>query len=220
MVEIGIPFSDPIADGPTIQASNQKALDNGINLAQIFEQLKGIREEIDIPILLMGYINPVIQYGIERFCKDAKAIGVDGMILPDLPLREYETEYKSLFEAHGLSNIFLISPQTTDDRIHQIDSVSNAFVYVVSTDSTTGKSNGFGEKQVAYFNRIEQMKLENPTLIGFGIADATTFQQATAHANGAIIGSAFIKAISQNKPLSTSIPEFVAKIRDDQRVKN
>lgn len=215
MVEIGIPFSDPIADGPTIQASNQKALDNGITLEQIFDQLKGIREEVDIPMLLMGYINPVMQYGIERFCKDAEAIGVDGMILPDLPLREYEAEYKSLFEAHGLANIFLISPQTSDERIRQIDSISNAFIYVVSTDSTTGKSDGFGEKQVAYFNRIEAMKLENPTLIGFGISDATTYQQATSHANGAIIGSAFIKAISQDKPLSTSISEFVAGIRKE-----
>ena len=213
MVEIGIPFSDPVADGPTVQASNQKALDIGISLEKIFEQLEGMRSETDIPILLMGYVNPVIQYGVDRFCKDAQAIGVDGVILPDLPVREYQMQYKYLFDKYGLSNIFLISPQTSEVRIREIDSLSDSFIYVVSTDSTTGSTNGFGEQQMTYFQRIEAMQLKNPQLIGFGIADSKTYRQASAHSNGAIIGSAFIKAISQPKSLSDSIPEFVSGIR-------
>lgn len=209
MIEIGMPFSDPIADGPTIQQSNQIALNNGISLPLIFEQLAEIRQEVDIPLLLMGYLNPVVQYGIEAFCAKAAEIGIDGLILPDLPMYEYQTMYKDVFETHGLSNIFLITPQTSEARIRLIDDVSDAFIYVVSTDSTTGKTEGFGEKNIAYFERIQAMNLKNPTLIGFGISDNASFETVCRYSLGAIIGSAFIK--SQGK--GETVSDFVAGIR-------
>ncbi len=213
MIEIGMPFSDPIADGGTIQMSNQQALENGINLKRIFDQLEGIRDEVDIPLLLMGYLNPVVQYGIEAFVKKAGEIGIDGLILPDLPMYEYEKMYQGLFEQHGLSNIFLVTPQTSEARVQKIDAVSNGFIYVVSTDSTTGRSSGFGPQQIEYFTRIQAMNLQNPTLIGFGIHNHDTFQTAATYANGAIIGSAFIKALQQDKPISEIAAAFVKGIR-------
>lgn len=213
MLEIGMPFSDPIADGGTIQMSNQRALANGVTLARIFEQLEGIRQETDIPMLLMGYLNPVVQYGIEQFVEKAAEVGVDGLILPDLPMYEYQAMYRSLFETKGLSNIFLVTPQTSEARIREIDAVSNGFIYVVSTDSTTGRSSGFGEAQLAYFQRIQAMQLKNPTLIGFGIHDQATYQTASSYANGVIIGSAFIKALTGSSGLEEAIPQFVRSIR-------
>lgn len=213
MIEIGIPFSDPIADGPTIQASNQVALDNGISLEVLFQQLEGIRENVNIPIILMGYLNPVVQYGIENFCKKAAELGVDGIILPDLPMREFEMVYKDVFERHNLSHIFLVTPQTSDDRIRKIDQLSSGFIYVVSMDSTTGRTDALSDKQKAYFERIQSMKLANPALIGFGISDHKSFETASEYAQGAIIGSAFIKAISNGKPLKESVEKFVKSIK-------
>ena len=215
IVEIGMPFSDPIADGPTIQASNQQALENGMNLELLFEQLENIREKVDIPLILMGYINPVIQYGIEKFCKKASEIGIDGFILPDIPIREYELNYKTLFEHYGISNIFLITPQTSEERIKKIDALTNGFIYMVSTDSTTGKTRDISESQMNYFQRIAALELKNPRLIGFGIHDHATYSTASQYANGVIIGSAFIKAIANHNDLGKASFDFVRMIKND-----
>lgn len=211
MVEIGLPFSDPLADGPTIQQSSTSALKNGMGTDLLFDQLKGIRKTIQIPLLLMGYFNPVLQYGVEAFCSKCKEVGIDGLILPDLPLREYELEYREIFEAHGLVNIFLITPQTSDARIREIDRASNGFIYMVSTASTTGARTGFGEEQRAYFRRIAAMGLKNPLVVGFGISNKDTFKQATEHTQGAIIGSAFVNHLTENGP--RDIDSFIKRIR-------
>lgn len=213
LIEIGMPYSDPIADGSTIQMSNTLALQNGISIAKLFEQLAGIRERVDLPLILMGYLNPVFQYGLERFLEKAASLGIDGLILPDLPMYEYEKLYRERFEAHDLPHIFLITPQTSEERIRQIDAVSRGFIYVVSTAATTGRTEGFGHEQVAYFQRVKAMDLQSPCLIGFGIHDHATYRQAADHAAGAIIGSAFIKAVSQDGPLGEKIGGVVKKIR-------
>ncbi|NJN26189.1 MAG: tryptophan synthase subunit alpha [Cyclobacteriaceae bacterium] len=213
IVEVGIPYSDPVADGPTIQESNKVALDNGISLQLIFDQLGDIRKSVDIPIILMGYINPVLQYGIEAFCKKCAEIGIDGVILPDLPMQEYLEGYKNVFEAHGLLNIFLITPQTSDARVREIDGNSRGFIYMVSSASTTGAKAGISSSQLAYFERIKAMKLNNPTLIGFGISDKATFDQASAHASGAIIGSAFIQLLSNTKNMEQDIFGFIQSVK-------
>jgi len=212
IIEIGIPFSDPVADGPVIQASNKVALDNGMNLKLLLEQVNVIRKQVQLPVILMGYINPVLQYGIEKFCKDASAAGVDGVILPDLPLFEYETEYKTIFEQHGLKNIFLISPTTSEDRIRKIDAASNSFIYAVSASSTTGAKTGFSQEQEDYFKRLQNMKLQNPFLIGFGISNNETFRKASEYSVGAIVGSAFIRLLSQAKGLPVEIAGFVKSL--------
>ncbi|WP_127018344.1 tryptophan synthase subunit alpha [Flagellimonas beolgyonensis] len=211
LIEIGLPFSDPLADGPTIQESSTAALKNGMHTALLFEQLKDIRKTVTIPLILMGYFNPVLQYGVEAFCKKCEEIGIDGLILPDLPLDVYQDEYESIFKKHGLINIFLITPQTSDARIKAIDSASEGFIYMVSSASTTGAKKGFGDEQAAYFERIASMDLNNPQIVGFGISNATTFQQATKKAKGAIIGSAFIKHVTQKGV--DHIAEFVHQIR-------
>lgn len=216
MIEIGIPFSDPIADGQTIQGSSLVALRNGMRLSVLFEQLEGIREEVDLPLLMMGYLNPVMQYGLEKFCAQAAAVGVDGLILPDLPMYEYETQYKELFVQHQLSHVFLITPQTSEARIRQIDELTDGFIYAVSSDSTTGSTQKFQPKQIAYFERLQAMKLSNPWLIGFGISDQEGFEQASRYAQGAIIGSAFIKALGDGAQLSERIQGFVQRIRGEQ----
>jgi len=213
IIEIGIPFSDPVADGPVIQASNKVALDNGMNLKLLIEQVSEIRKQVKLPIILMGYINPVLQYGIEKFCKDASSAGVDGVILPDLPLFEYETEYKTLFEQHGLKNIFLISPTTSEDRIQKIDDASNSFIYAVSASSTTGAKNGFSLEQEDYFKRLQTLKLKNPFLIGFGISNNETFKKASDYSAGAIVGSAFIRLLSQVKDVNKEVKDFVLAIK-------
>lgn len=214
IIEIGIPFSDPVADGPTIQESNKIALDNGMNLHLLIDQVKSIRKEkTDIPIILMGYLNPVMQYGMGQFLKDASRAGVDGLILPDMPLYEYEEEYKRLFEAENLCNTFLISPTTSEERIRKIDEVTNGFVYAVSASSTTGAKGTFREDQLNYFERLQKMKLRNPCLIGFGISNHETFSTASQYAAGAIVGSAFINLLKNNGNLEKDITGFVKGLK-------
>ncbi|MFH6960492.1 tryptophan synthase subunit alpha [Flavobacterium aquidurense] len=211
LIEIGLPFSDPLADGPTIQASSTQALKNGMTTQILFDQLKNIRESVKIPLIIMGYFNPMLQYGVEAFCATCAEIGIDGLIIPDLPVDVYADEYKAIFEKYGLINVFLITPQTSDERIRFIDSVSNGFIYMVSSASVTGSQSGFGNTQESYFERISNMNLKNPQIIGFGISNKETFNQATKFAKGAIIGSAFIKHLSENG--SAKINEFVGEIR-------
>ena len=207
MIEIGLPFSDPLADGPTIQKSSTIALKNGMGTDLLFNQLKEIRKTVSIPLIIMGYFNPVFQYGVENFCKKCQEIGIDGLILPDLPLDVYKEEYDTIFKKYNLINIFLITPQTSDARIRQIDDASDGFIYMVSSASTTGAKQGLGEEQEAYFERIASMNLKNPQIVGFGISNARTFEQATRTAKGAIIGSAFIKILSQQG--TAGISEFI-----------
>ena len=207
MIEIGLPFSDPLADGPTIQKSSTIALKNGMGTDLLFNQLKEIRKTVSIPLIIMGYFNPVLQYGVENFCKKCQEIGIDGLILPDLPLDVYREEYDTIFKKYNLINIFLITPQTSDARIRQIDDASDGFIYMVSSASTTGAKQGLGEEQEAYFERIAGMNLKNPQIVGFGISNARTFEQATRTAKGAIIGSAFIKILSQQG--TAGISEFI-----------
>ena len=213
IIEVGMPYSDPVADGETIQLSNQAALEQGMSVAHLFEQLKDMRKSITVPVLLMGYINPVLQYGVEAFCAKCAEVGVDGLILPDLPMVEYEASYREIFEKYGLYNILLITPQTNDERIRHIDSVSKGFIYMVSSASTTGAKTGISSDQELYFERIAAMNLQNPRLIGFGISDHESFVKASKNASGAIIGSAFVKMIAQAKDLSAEIVAFVQSIK-------
>ena len=210
MIEIGLPFSDPLADGPTIQASSTQALKNGMTTELLFEQLKGIRKSVSIPLIIMGYFNPMLQYGIEAFCERCRDVGIDGLIIPDLPVDVYNEDYKATFEKYGLINVFLITPQTSDERIRYIDSVSDGFIYMVSSASTTGAKAGFGDEQTKYFERIANMNLNNPQIVGFGISNNETFTQATKYAKGAIIGSAFVKYLANNN--LKSIPNFTGDI--------
>lgn len=211
LVEIGLPFSDPLADGPTIQESSTKAIANGMTTKLLFEQLKNVRETVKIPLIIMGYFNPMLQFGIENFCQKCAEVGIDGLIIPDLPLAIYEENYKELFEKYDLKNIFLITPQTSKERILKIDSLSDSFIYMVSSASVTGSQSGFGEKERNYFSRIASLELKNPQIIGFGIKDKETFLQATEFQKGAIIGSAFVKFLGSN-PIS-KIKNFVKEIR-------
>lgn len=211
MVEIGLPFSDPLADGPTIQESSSQALKNGMTTETLFNQLEGIRKSIHIPLVLMGYFNPMMQYGIEKFCARCQAIGIDGLIIPDLPVDVYHEQYKPLFDQYGLYNMFLITPQTSEERIRYIDSVSSGFIYMVSSASVTGAKSDFGAEQASYFERIAQLGLNTPTVVGFGISNAATFQAATQYSKGAIIGSAFIKFLEEKGV--ANIDAFVQSIR-------
>lgn len=213
IIEIGIPFSDPVADGPTIQQSNKTALDNGMNLRLLIEQVKEIRKQAKLPIILMGYLNPVMQYGVEEFVKDAALAGVDGLIIPDMPLYEYEEQYKELFRAANLCNTFLISPTTSEDRIRRIDAVSDGFIYAVSASSTTGAKGDFTSEQVNYFQRLQGMQLNNPFLIGFGISDHSTFSKASSYGAGAIVGSAFINLLKESKDQKKDIDVFVKNLK-------
>ena len=213
MVEIGMPFSDPTADGPVIQYSNTIAINNGMMLKVLFEQLKGIRAKIHIPLVLMGYLNPALQYGFDNFLRDAHACGIDGVIIPDLPMYEYETFYKEKFEQYHLENIFLVTPQTAENRIRKIDDLTDAFIYIVSSNAITGGNSNIQQGQENYFNRIKNMQLKNPTLIGFGIKDKQTFNTACQYANGAIIGTAFINAIDKSENIKQDIFQFIQKIK-------
>ena len=213
VIEVGIPFSDPVADGPTIQKSNQQALENGMNMKLLFDQLEGMRSEIDIPVLLMGYFNPVMQYGLEKFCARCQEIGIDGLILPDLPVYEYRKFYKETFIKYGLHNIYLITPQTSEERIKEIDDHTEGFIYMVSSASTTGAKGAVSEVQEAYFARIQMLRLKNPRLIGFGISNNETFERACRYASGAIIGSAFIDLLEKSDNMENDIKQFVKGIK-------
>ena len=211
-LEIGFPYSDPVADGPTIQHSSEIALENGMTLHVLFEQLKDLRKTVNIPILLMGYVNPIVQYGVENFCKKAAEVGVDGVIVPDLPMYEYEALYSKFFIGNNLSNIFLVTPQTTEDRIRKIDELSNAFIYLLSSSSITGGSLDVSTGIEDYYKRIKAMQLKNPTIIGFGISKKANFDKACEYANGAIVGSAFVKLLGESDYLN-KIPAFIKAIR-------
>jgi tryptophan synthase alpha chain len=214
MVEIGIPYSDPVADGETIQNSGQKALDNGMTLHILLDQLIHIRKNgITIPILLMGYINPIIQYGEEAFLQKCQQIGIDGLIIPDMPIEVYQSIYKTFFEKYGILNTFLITPQTTETRVRQIDKITSGFIYVVSQAGTTGVKSEISNTQEDYFLKINNLNLNNPKLIGFGISNKTTFQKANQFAQGAIIGSAFVNLLSISKNFIQDIPTFIKSIR-------
>ena len=211
LIEIGMPYSDPLADGPVIQHSSMIALQNGITIKKLFEQLKDCRHTIHLPLILMGYLNPVLQYGIEKFCSDAHSVGIDGIILPDLPLHEYATEYKKLFEKYKLDFIFLIAPETNEKRIRKIDTISKGFIYAVSSSSITGTDKDMSAQE-KYFKRLEDMKLKNPVMIGFGIKDNKTFSQACKHASGAIVGTAYIKAIENSNNIEVDTEKFLNSI--------
>ena len=213
IIEIGIPYSDPIADGPTIQDSNTIALENGMSMKKLFEQLKGFRAKVHLPVVLMGYLNPIIQFGMEEFCQKCKEVGVDGLIVPDLPMQQYLDEYKRLFESYGLVNTFLISPQTSEKRIREIDENTDGFIYMVSSHSITGAKAEISAEQIAYFERVQAMNLKNPRLIGFGISDVQTFTTASQYSNGAIIGSAFIKKIKDSQNLSQDIQDYLRAVK-------
>lgn len=214
LIEIGMPFSDPLADGPVIQHTSEVALKNGMSLNLLFEQLKAIRKEVKIPLILMGYLNPVFKFGIERFAEKCAEVGVDGLILPDLPMDEYLSEFKAIFDKHDLINVFLITPQTPDERILEIDAHSRGFIYMVSSASTTGTKSGKQAGQQAYFDRVKKLKLKTPCIIGFGINNKETFEYASQNAQGAIIGSAFVKMLEATKDLEKGVDEFIHSILD------
>jgi tryptophan synthase alpha chain len=211
-LEVGFPYSDPVADGPTIQHSSEQALENGMTLNKLFEELTELRKRVTIPILLMGYVNPIVQYGVERFCKKAAELGVDGIIVPDLPMYEYEELYSSYFTNNNLSNIFLVTPQTSADRIRKIDELSNSFIYLLSSSSITGGSLQLTNNIEDYYKRVKAMELKNPAIIGFGISDNATFTKACEYANGAIVGSKFVKLLGEEGYME-KIPGFVQSIR-------
>lgn len=212
LVEIGMPFSDPLADGPVIQAASTQAIENGMHIEKLFEQLKNIRKTVSVPLVLMGYLNPVLQFGVEDFCRQCSEIGIDGLILPDLPPDQFEKKYKPVFDRYNLANIQLITPDTSEERIRYLDSLSTGFLYLVSSPGVTGNQSGFSEEQRGYFERILAMELKNPALSGFGIFDKSSFEQATEFQDGAIIGSAFIRMLEKDG--IAGIPDFIGKIRN------
>ena len=211
IVEIGMPYSDPLADGPVIQQSNMIALENGMSIPVLFEQLKNTRDSVQIPIILMGYMNPILQFGLEKFCEAAEMVGIDGIILPDLPMHEFETEYQQIFKKHKLRFIFLVTPETSEERIKKIDGLSSGFLYAVSSSSTTGNNKSITDQEM-YFKKLQDMKLKNPVLVGFGIKDKFTFESACQYTNGAIIGSAYIKALENTSDIELSTKEFLNRI--------
>jgi tryptophan synthase alpha chain len=216
MIEIGIPFSDPTADGPVIQRSNERALKNGMSLKLLFSQLVNIRSEVKIPLLLMGYLNPVIQFGVENFCMHCKNTGIDGVILPDLPAQIYVEEYLPVFNKFNLYNILLFTPQSSSDRIYAIDKISRGFIYMVASSSVTGTKGDFSEEQISYFSKVQSMNLENPGLIGFGISNRETFINACKYSRGAIIGSAFVKVLGEDNNITENISRFIRNIKPDK----
>lgn len=211
MIELGMPYSDPLADGPVIQHSSAVALSNGMTMVILFEQLRDFRKKINVPVILMGYMNPVLQYGFEQFCADAAAVGIDGLILPDLPEYEFETEYGSIIKKHGLDFIFLVTPETSEERIKKLDSLSSGFLYAVSASSTTGSNKVAGDMK-AYLSGLKSYGLKNPVLVGFGIKDKPSFDAACQLADGAIIGSAYIKALENNPDVNAATKSFLSSI--------
>jgi tryptophan synthase alpha chain len=208
IIELGMPYSDPLADGPVIQASSSVALSNGMTINKLFDQLRGFRQQVHVPVILMGYMNPVLQFGFERFCQQAAAVAVDGIILPDLPIYEFEAEYGAIIARFGLSFIFLITPETSEERIRKIDELSSGFIYAVSSSSTTGSEKNMNDVG-AYLEKLKSLKLKNPILVGFGIKDKNTFDTACMHANGAIIGSAYISALEKSGEIKETTKAFI-----------
>ena len=211
LIELGMPYSDPLADGPVIQASGSNALENGMTIEVLFKQLADFRKDITVPVILMGYMNPVLQYGFEKFCADAVKVGIDGLILPDLPEFEFETEYGAIIKKYGLDFIFLVTPETSEERIKKLDALSSGFLYAVSSSATTGKDKDFAAVE-KYLQRLQSMQLKNPVLVGFGIKDKATFESACKYANGAIIGSAYIKMLEQADNIEEVTKDFLKKI--------
>lgn len=214
LIEIGVPFSDPLADGPVIQHSSQVALKNGMSVKLLFEQLKDIRKVTDIPLVLMGYVNPIIHFGFENFCQKAQEVGIDGFIIPDLPMLEYQKEFKPVSDKYGIENVFLITPETSAERIRIVDENTNAFIYMVSSASTTGVQKSFEGAKEEYFNRIKSMNLKNPAMIGFGISNKQTFESACKYSSGAIIGSAFIKSLDETSSVSDAVDLLLKKLKE------
>ncbi len=211
LIELGMPYSDPLADGPVIQASSSKALNNGMTIHVLLDHLKNFRSEIKVPVILMGYMNPVLQYGFEKFCADAATVGVDGLILPDLPQFEFENEYGAIIKKYGLDFIFLVTPETSEERIKKLDELSTGFLYAVSSSATTGGDTNFNAVE-KYLQRLKSYQLKNPILVGFGIKDKQTFESASKYANGAIIGSAFVKALENSNDIETTTKIFLNQI--------
>lgn len=214
LIEIGVPFSDPLADGPVIQHSSQVALKNGMSVKLLFEQLKDIRKVTDIPLVLMGYVNPIIHFGFENFCQKAQEVGIDGFIIPDLPMLEYQKEFKPVSDKYGIENVFLITPETSAERIRVVDENTNAFIYMVSSASTTGVQKSFEGAKEEYFNRIKSMNLKNPAMIGFGISNKQTFESACKYSSGAIIGSAFIKSLDETSSVSDAVDLLLKRLKE------
>ncbi len=211
IIELGMPYSDPLADGEVIQVSSIKALANGMNIAVLFEQIQDMRKSITIPVILMGYMNPILQYGFEAFCKKAKEVGIDGLILPDLPLFEFEDSYGKIITENNLDFIFLVTPETPDQRVKKLDSLSNGFLYAVSSSATTGKDKDFNVV-AQYLQKLQAMQLKNPILVGFGIKDKATFDAATVHTQGAIIGSAYIQQLTKGGDIETTTSQFLNSV--------
>ena len=215
LIELGMPYSDPLADGPVIQASGGKALQNGMTIAILFAQLKDFRKEISVPVVLMGYLNPLLQFGFENFCARAAEVGIDGLIIPDIPMFEYEKEYASIIRKHGLDFIFLVTPETSEERVRKLDALSSGFLYAVSSSSITGSDKDFSPVET-YLQRLQTLQLKNPVLVGFGIRDRATFRAAAAYSNGAIIGSAYIKALEDGTNVEATTKKFLGEILKDQ----
>ena len=213
LIELGMPYSDPLADGPIIQESNTIALHNGMNLSLLFDQLRDMRKDIHIPVILMGYMNPVMQYGFEKFCSDAAAVGVDGLILPDLPDHAYETKYGEIMRRHGLDFIFLVTPETSEARIRKLDSLSSGFLYAVASSATTGSENNMSLVN-AYLRRLSAMKLSNPLMVGFGISSGAHFAAVCQDVRGAIVGSAYIRTLLNNSDVSSATKQFMQQMRN------
>lgn len=211
IIELGMPYSDPLADGEVIQQSSHIALENGMTISVLFEQLKDMRKTIHIPVVLMGYLNPILQFGIEAFCRKAQEVGIDGFILPDLPLFEFENQYQALFQQYGLDFIFLVTPETKEDRVLKLDSLSSGFLYAVSSSATTGKDTDFN-KVAAYLQKLQAFSLKNPLLVGFGIKDKVSFEAVNQYAQGAIIGSAYIKALSKGNSIEETTESFLKQV--------
>lgn len=214
MIEIGIPFSDPMADGVVIQDAATKALLNGMSLKLLFEQLKDIRPEVKIPLLFMGYLNPIMQFGFELFCKKCVECGMDGVIIPDLPFRDYQNEYRAIAEKYDVKIIMLITPETSEERIYEIDNNTDGFIYMVSSAATTGAQKDFDEKKLSYFRKINQMKLNNPRMVGFGISNKDTFQAACENSRGGIIGSRFVTLLEQEKDAEKAIKKLIQDLKE------
>lgn len=211
MIEVGIPYSDPVADGPVIQKSDELALQNGMTIAKLFEQLKTVKDEINIPVILMGYLNPVLKFGFEKFCQECQASGISGLILPDLPPIEFEKKYQKMLEQYGINFTFLVTPETSDERIQYLDSLSSGFLYAVSSSSTTGTNQEIDND--AYFKRLKSLNLKNQVLIGFSIKNKADFDKVAQHADGAIIGSAFVKILLENENWESKAAEFIKSIK-------